>query len=177
MSTVDLLTSNQAQCKPEMNRSQKGEKDIHPPSEKGMMMQLQKNLKQSKRKIIKDLEKFSRNIEQKFEANEAQSNDEMDPNCKAGSVQIILKEQKNIRDRFMSMENEVENFNLFLIDEWDESEEEQMEQFIQKNNTNKEIYWSKINVVINRGYDIIESSKRHAHETKSNTQIEKRRKK
>ena len=94
MFTVDLLTSNQAQCKPEMNRNQKSQKD--------MMVQFQKNLKQMKRKIIKDLEKFSRNIEQKFEAN-----DEMDP---AGSVQIILKEQENIRDRFRNMENYVQKF-------------------------------------------------------------------
>ena len=84
-----LLTSKQAQCKPEMDGSQR--------SEKNTMEQFQKNLKQMKRKITKDLEKFSRNIEQRY--------DEMDL---TGSVQIIVKEQENIRDRFRKLENYVE---------------------------------------------------------------------
>ena len=50
-----LLTSKQAQCKPEMDGSQRSEKD--------KMEQIQQRVKQMKRKIIKDLEKFSRNIE------------------------------------------------------------------------------------------------------------------
>ena len=112
-----------------------------------------------KRKIIKDLEKFSRNIEQKFEAN-----DEMDP---AGSVQIILKEQKNIDDRFRKFENHVEKFQIFLIDEWEESDDEEIEKMIEKTITEMTKYSDKIDVVIKRSYDIIdhmESSTQPAHD-------------
>merc|ERR1712055_1209317 len=123
------------------------------------MMQLQKTLKQMKRKINKDLEKFSRNIEQKFEAN-----DEMDP---VGSVQIILKEQKNIDDRFRKFENHVEKFQIFLIDEWEESDDEEIEKMIEKTITEMTKYSDKIDVVIKRSYDIIdhmESSTQPAHD-------------
>ena len=163
-STYLLLTSNQAQCKPEMDGSQK--------SEKNMMEQFQKNLKQMKRKITKDLEKFSRNIEQRYPGDD----DEMD---QTGSVQIILKEQENIRDRFRKMENEVEKFQNILIDEWDESDEE-TEKMIEKSITEMMKYSDKIDVVIKRSYDIIdlmESSTQPAHDTKfnhlNNTQIGK----
>ena len=63
------------------------------------MEQFQQRVKQMKRKITKDLEKFSRNIEQRYPGDD----DEMD---QTGSVQIILKEQENINDRFRKMENE-----------------------------------------------------------------------
>ena len=69
--------------------------------------QFQKRIKQMKRKITKNLEKFSRNIEQRYPGDD----DEMD---QTGSVQIILKEQENIRDRFRKMENEIEKLHLPL---------------------------------------------------------------
>ena len=113
MSTVDLMTSNQAQSKPEMNglvlRCQKSEKDTHHPSEKGTMIQLQKNLKQSKRKIIKDIEKF--------EAKEAQG-------YGAEHIQIILKHIENIDDRFRKFENNVEKIQNFIINDWEEGDDE-----------------------------------------------------
>ena len=162
-----LLTSNQAQCKPEMDGSQR--------SEKNTMEQFQQHInrvKQMKRKITKDLEKFSRNIEQRYPGDD----DEMD---QTGSVQIILKEQENIRDRFRKMENEVEKFQKILIDEWDESDEE-IEKMIDKSITELMKYHNKITETSNRCYDIInliESSTQPAHVTKfnhlDNTQIGK----
>ena len=83
-----LLTSNQAQC--EMAGSQRSEKKTNLMEQ---FQQFQKRIKQMKRKITKNLEKFSRNIEQRY----LEDDDEMD---QTGSVQIILKEQENIRDRF-----------------------------------------------------------------------------
>ena len=83
-----LLTSKQAQCKPEMDGSQR--------SEKKTIEKFKQRVKQMKRKILKDLEKFSRNIEQRYPGDD----DEMD---QTGSVQIILKEQENIRDRLRKM--------------------------------------------------------------------------
>ena len=98
MFNVDrLLTSSQAQC--EMAGSQKSEKKTKLMEQ---FQQFQKRIKQMKRKITKDLEKLSKRY---FE-----DNDEMD---QTGSVQIILKEQENIRDRSRKMEIEVENFNFF----------------------------------------------------------------
>ena len=51
-----LLTSNQAQCKPEVDGSQRSKKD--------KMEQLRRVIKQSKRNITKAIEKFISNIEQ-----------------------------------------------------------------------------------------------------------------
>ena len=85
MSTVDLMTSNQAQSNGLVLRCQKSEKDTHHTNEKGTMIQLQKALKQSKRKILKDIEKF--------EAKEAQG-------YGAEHIQIILKHIENINNRF-----------------------------------------------------------------------------
>ena len=111
-----LLTSNQAQCKPEMDGSQRSEKD--------KMEQFQQRVKQMKRKITKDLEKFSRNIEQ-YEK-KYPGDYEMD---QTGSVMInnaksILKEQQNIKDRYRKLENEVEKFQNLLSDIWEQSEDE-----------------------------------------------------
>ena len=108
-----------------------------------------------KRTILNKIEKFEhRYLKDDFEMDQTRS------------VQI-LKEQRNLRDRFNILENEVDTLNLFLTDEWHESEEELMK-VIEKNLTDKETYWSKINEVINRGYDIIEPSTQHAHENKFN---------
>ena len=145
------LTSNQAQCKPKMAGSKISVNVLQ------QFQQFQKRIKQMKRTILKKIEKFEHRYLKDY--------DEMN---QTGSIQIILKEQKNITDRSRKMENEVENFNFFLIDEWDESEEE-IEKMIEKNITEMMKYSDKIDVVINRSYDIIdhmESSTQPAHDTK-----------
>ena len=80
-----LLTSNQAQCKPEMAGSKISEKKTVNVLQQ--FQQFQKRIKQMKRTILNKIEKF----EQRY----LKDDDEMD---KTGSVQIILKEQENIRD-------------------------------------------------------------------------------
>ena len=89
-STVDLMTSNQAQSN-------------------GLVLRcLQKNLKQSKRKIIKDIEKF--------EAKEAQG-------YGAEHIQIILKHIEDIDNRFRKFENNVEKLQNFIINDWEEDDD------------------------------------------------------
>ena len=109
MFNVDrLLTSSQVPGGGELPRGssklvEKSEETGSQKSEKKNLMeqfqQFQKRIKQMKRKITKDLEKFSKRY--------LEDNDEMD---KTGSVQIILKEQKNINDTFRKFENHVEKF-------------------------------------------------------------------
>ena len=78
MSTVDLITSNQSQSKPEMNG----------------LDTLLKNLKQSKRKILKSL--------QKFEEREAQG-------YGIEHIEIILKHIEESSERLRKFENNVEH--------------------------------------------------------------------
>ena len=67
----------------------------------------------------------------------------------------ILKEQRNLKDRFSNLENEVNTLNLFISDEWGHESEEELTKMVEKNLTDTQTYWSKINIVINKGYDII----------------------
>ena len=98
-----------------------------------------------KRTISKKIEKFEhRYLKDDFK---------MD---KTRSVEI-MKEQAKLRDRFSNLENEVNTLNLFISDEWGNESEEELTKLIEKNLTNKLTYLSKINIVINKGYDIIDS--------------------
>ena len=69
----------------------------------------------------------------------------------------MTKEIGNLKDRFRNLENEVNTLNLFISDEWGNESEEELTKLIEKNLTNKLTYLSKINIVINKGYDIIDS--------------------
>ena len=68
--------------------------------------QFQKRIKQMKRTILNKIEKFEhRYLKDDFEMDQTRS------------VQI-LKEQRNLRDRFNILENEVDTLNLFITNEW-----------------------------------------------------------
>ena len=153
MSTVDLMTSNQAQSNGLVLRCQKSEKDTHHPSEKGTMIQLQKNLKQSKRKIIKDIEKF--------EAKEAQG-------YGAEHIQIILKHIENIDDRFRKFENNVEKFQNFIINDWEEGDDEEIDKLLEQAQKESIKYSDYVWEFTKRSHDIIHHIESSAHENKFN---------
>ena len=118
--------------------------------------QFQKRIKQMKRTILNKIEKFEhRYLKDDFEMDQTRSVE-------------ILKEQRNLRDRFSNLENEVNTLNLFISDEWGHESEEELTKMIEKNLTDTLTYWSKIFIVINKGYDIIESSQ-HTHENLTST--------
>ena len=98
MSTVDLMTSNQSQSKPEMDT-------------------LLKNIKNSKRKILKLL--------RKFEDKEAQGYEQED-------TKIILESIIDINSKLRKFENDVEQIQNYIINEWEEEDEEKVEKEIEK---------------------------------------------
>ena len=77
-----------------------------------------------KRTILNKIEKFEhRYLKDDFEMDQTRSIE-------------ILKEQRNLKDRLSSLENEVETLNLFISDEWGNESEEELTKLIEKNLTN-----------------------------------------
>merc|ERR1712055_758172 len=81
------------------------------------MDRLLKNLKQSKRKILKSL--------QKFEEREAQG-------YGIEHIEIILKHIEESSERLRKFENNVEQIQNYIINEWEEEDEEKVEKEIEK---------------------------------------------
>ena len=98
MPNVDLMNSNQSQSKPKMDT-------------------LLKNIKNSKRKILKLL--------RKFEDREAQGYEQED-------TKIILESIIDINNRLRKFENNVEQIQNYIINEWEEEDEEKVEKEIEK---------------------------------------------
>ena len=98
MSNVDLINSNQSQSKTEMDT-------------------LLKNIKNSKRKILKLL--------RKFEDKEAQGYEQED-------TKIILESIIDINSKLRKFENDVEQIQNYIINEWEEEDEEKVEKEIEK---------------------------------------------
>ena len=84
------------------------------------IQQFQKRIKQMKRTILKKIEKFEhRYLKDDFEMDQTRSVE-------------ILKEQRNLKDRFSNLENEVNTLNLFISDEWGHESEEELTKMVEK---------------------------------------------
>ena len=115
--TVELLlSSNQSQCKAEMEGSQGGK-----PREKEEMEQLQRRVKQSKRNITKAIEGFMNRVTSYMKY---PTDDKVEIPTKIDDANGILKAQENVKDRYKKLEDEVEKFQIFLEDYWEQSEDE-----------------------------------------------------
>ena len=135
MSTVDLMTSNQSQSKPEMNG----------------LDTLLKNIKQSKRKILKLL--------QKFEDREAQG-------YGPEHIQIILTSIIDINNRLRKFENNVENLHKFIINDWEEDNDEEIDKLIDKLTSDSTKYSDYVWEFTIRSREIIHHIESAAHENK-----------
>ena len=111
-----LLSSNQAQCKSEVDGSQGGK-----PSKKEKMEQLQRRVKQSKRNITKAIEGFMNRVTSYMKY---PTDDKVEIPTKIDDANGILKAQENVKDRYKKLEDEVEKFQIFLEDYWEQSEDE-----------------------------------------------------
>ena len=132
MSNVDLINSNQSQSKPEMDT-------------------LLKNIKNSKRKILKLL--------QKFEDREAQGYEQED-------IQIILTSIIDINNRLRKFENNVENLHKFIINDWEEDNDEEIDKLIEKLTSDSVKYSEYVWEFTIRSREIIHHIESAAHENK-----------
>ena len=168
INTVELLlSSNQSQCKAEMEGSQGGK-----PREKEEMEQLQRRVKQSKRNMTKAIEGFMNRVtsyKMKYP-----TDDKVEIPTKIDDANGILKAQENVKDRYKKLEDEVEKFQNLLDDIWEQSEDE-LETIICRSISELMKYQKKFiemsrnnEVVLERCNALIKSVTQPAHVTKFN---------
>ena len=119
-----------------------------------------------KRTITKTIEKFEHKYLQDCDCDLICDCELLDAFVEMDQTRSVemTKEIGNLKDRFRNLENEVNTLNLFISDEWGHESEEELTKMIEKNLTDTVTYWSKINTVIDKGYDIMfvyESSQTH----------------
>ena len=117
--TVDsLLVSSQSQCRSEMAENQ-GDT----PREKEEMERLQHRVKQSKRNLTKAIEGFVSKIT--YYKTKFPTDDKVEIiSTKIDCARDILKAQERATDRYIKLENALDELRNLLSDTWEQNEDE-----------------------------------------------------